>query len=180
MNLRPIAPIENPVRFFGKYRGIVTANVDPLQLGRVMAQVPAVSGTAGGTWAMPCVPAAGMQSGIFIVPPIGSSVWVEFEGGDPSLPIWTGGFWPLAAEVPISAAQPPIPPGQNIVIQTTGENMIALSDSAPTPVSGGIVLKGTSGAAIVLNSTGIYISNGQGASVTLVGPDVYINNQPFL
>jgi hypothetical protein len=74
-----------------------------------------------------------------------------------------------------AAAPPAIPPGQNIVLQTSGQNTLILSDSAPTPATGGIVLKGASGAMIVINETGIYISNGQGATITLVGPTVAIN-----
>ena len=84
-----------------------------------------------------------------------------------------GGFWGLVADVPIFATAPPaIPPGQNIVLQTTGQNMIMVSDAPPTPVTGGIVLKSASGAMIVVNDTGIYISNGQGATITLIGPTV--------
>jgi hypothetical protein len=163
-------------RYYGKYRGLVIDNIDPLQIGRVMAQVPDVAGETPSTWALPCAPAAGIQAGLFIVPPIGSQVWIEFEQGDPDYPIWTGGFWGTAAEVPVFATVPPaIPPGQNIVIQTTGQNMILLSDSAPTPVTGGIILKSTSGAMLVVNDTGIYISNGQGAMITLVGPTTDVN-----
>jgi hypothetical protein len=166
----------NPTRFYGKYRGLVIENIDPEQIGRVMVQVPDVLGEIPSSWAMPCVPAAGIQSGCFIVPPIGSQVWVEFEQGDPDYPIWTGGFWGLVAEVPIFATAPPaIPPGQNIVLQTTGQNMIMVSDAPPSPVTGGIVLKSVSGAMIVVNETGIYISNGQGAMITLVGPAVAVN-----
>lgn len=163
-------------RFYGKYRGTVIENIDPLQIGRVLVQVPDVLGETPSSWAMPCVPAAGIQSGTFVVPPITSQVWVEFEQGDPDYPIWTGGFWGTAADVPVLALAPPaIPPGQNIVLQTTGENSLILSDSAPTPATGGIILKGASGAAIVVNETGIYISNGQGATITLIGPTVAIN-----
>ena len=80
------------------------------------------------------------------------------------------------AEVPAFATVPPaIPPGQNIVIQTTGQNMILLSDAPPTPLTGGIILKSTSGAMLVVNDTGIYISNGQGAMITLVGPSTDVN-----
>jgi hypothetical protein len=166
----------NPKRFYGKYRGLVIENLDPEQIGRVLLQVPDVLGEIPSSWAMPCVPVAGIQAGIFAVPPIGSQVWVEFEQGDPDYPIWTGGFWGLVADVPIFATAPPaIPPGQNIVMQTTGENMIMVSDAPPTPVTGGIVLKSVSGAMIVVNETGIYISNGQGATITLVGPAVAIN-----
>jgi Type VI secretion system/phage-baseplate injector OB domain len=163
-------------RYYGKYRGTVIENIDPEQIGRVLVQVPDVLGETPSSWALPCVPAAGIQSGVFVVPPIGSQVWVEFEQGDPDYPIWTGGFWGLVADVPVFATAPPaIPPGQNIVMQTTGQNMVMVSDAPPTPISGGIVLKSVSGAMIVVNETGIYISNGQGAMITLTGPAVDIN-----
>ena len=167
----------NPRRFYGKYRGLVTTNVDPQQIGRVMVQVPDVLGPIPSSWAMPCVPSAGTQAGCFIVPPMGSQVWVEFEQGDPDYPIWTGGFWGLVAQVPMLATAPPaIPPGQNIVLQTTGQNMIVVSDAAPTPMTGGIMLKSTSGAMIVVNDSGIYISNGKGAMITMVGNMVDVNS----
>jgi hypothetical protein len=103
-------------------------------------------------------------------------VWIEFEQGNPDYPIWTGGFWGLVADVPVFATAPPaIPPGQNIVFQTTGQNQIILSDSAPTPATGGIILMSASGAMIVVNETGIYIDNGMGATITMIGPTVAIN-----
>jgi uncharacterized protein involved in type VI secretion and phage assembly len=172
-------PIEPPApRYFGKYRGVVVENIDPEQIGRIIAQVPDVLGATASSWAIPCVPAAGTQAGCFIVPPIGSQIWMEFEAGNPDYPIWTGGFWGSIAEVPVLAsAQPPIPPGQNIVLQTTGQNAIALSDAAPTPAGGGILLKSANGATICVNDSGIYISNGQGATITLVGPTVTVNGK---
>jgi hypothetical protein len=171
------APGGTTTRFYGKYRGLVVENVDPQQIGRVLVQVPDVLGETPSSWAMPCVPAAGIQAGCFIVPPIGSQVWVEFEQGDPDYPIWTGGFWGLVADVPVFATAPPaIPPGQNIVLQTTGQNMLMVSDAPPTPATGGIVLKSTTGAMIVVNDTGIYLSAGPGlASISLIGPVVNIN-----
>jgi Type VI secretion system/phage-baseplate injector OB domain len=176
MSPQSTATSSNLTRYYGKYRGTVVENIDPEQIGRVLLQVPDVLGETPSSWALPCVPAAGIQSGVFVVPPIGSQVWVEFEQGDPDYPIWTGGFWGLVADVPVFATAPPaIPPGQNIVMQTTGQNMVMVSDAPPTPVSGGIVLKSVSGAMIVVNETGIYISNGQGAMITLTGPAVDIN-----
>ena len=162
-------------KFYGKYRGTVVNNIDPLQIGRVQVSVPDVS-LIPGSWAMPCLPIAGKQEGIFMVPQIGAGVWVEFEQGNPDYPIWVGGFWGSLAEVPVLALAPPaIPPGQNIVVQTTAQNAVVLSDSPPTPVSGGIVLKSTTGAMIVVNDSGIYIQNGKGASITLIGPTVTVN-----
>jgi hypothetical protein len=176
MNADESTPGGQTKRYYGKYRGLVINNIDPEQIGRVMVQVPDVLGMIPSSWAMPCVPVAGIQAGCFMMPPLGSQVWVEFEQGNPDYPIWTGGFWGIVAEVPVFATVPPaIPPGQNIVLQTTGQNMILLSDSAPTPVTGGIILKSMTGAMIVVNATGIYISNGQGAVISLIGPVVDIN-----
>ncbi|HVB59573.1 MAG TPA: phage baseplate assembly protein V [Ktedonobacteraceae bacterium] len=79
-------------RFYGKYRGKVSDNVDPLFLGRIIPIVPAVSPEPL-TWAMPCTPYAGEQVGFYTIPPIDANVWIEFEAGDPNLPIWTGCFW---------------------------------------------------------------------------------------
>ena len=52
---------------------------------------------------------------------------------------------------------------------------LILSDSPPTPESGGIVLKNTTGAMIVINETGIHISNGKGAIITMIGPTISLN-----
>ncbi len=80
-------------QFFGKYRGKVKSNIDPLLLGRIQVSVPAVLGDGQLSWAMPCVPYAGPGVGFFAVPPVGANVWVEFEGGNPDYPIWSGCFW---------------------------------------------------------------------------------------
>jgi uncharacterized protein involved in type VI secretion and phage assembly len=158
--------------FFGKYRGIVIDNADPLRIGRLMVQVPDVSNVPS-TWALPCVPFAGNQSGFFVVPPIGSGVWIEFEQGMSDHPIWTGSFWGSASEVPSMALAGP--PGlQQIVIQSVAQNILMISDvSGPT---GGILLKTGTGAMISINDTGITISNGKGATITLTGPNVTVND----
>lgn len=79
-------------RYFGKYRGTVISNTETPQRGRLKVRVPAVLGDLE-VWAMPCVPYAGPSVGFYSLPPNKSAVWVEFEGGDPSYPIWTGCFW---------------------------------------------------------------------------------------
>src|SRR3954453_13573302 len=97
-----------PHKYFGKYRGTVISNIDPLQTGRLIVQVPDVLGLIPSSWAMPCVPLAGIQMGVYLVPPVGAGVWVEFEQGDPSYPVWVGGFWGSVAEVPaLALAAPP-------------------------------------------------------------------------
>lgn len=156
------------VKYFGKYRGTVVDNLDPMLMGRLRAVVPDVSPEAS-AWTAICVPLAGPGMGTYFVPPIGAEVWIEFEQGDPDRPICTGGHWASPADVPPRALGPDAP----IVLQTLLQHAIVLSD-APGP-AGGITISSASGATIVVNDAGITISNGQGASITLTGPTVSIN-----
>ena len=160
-------------RYYGKYRGVVTNILDPLRIGRIQASVPDIANSVPTSWAMPCVPITGRQMGTHFLPQIGAGVWIEFEQGDPDYPIWSGCFWGIAAEVPsiVNAGNPVSP---SIVLQTTQQNMIVISD-APGP-TGGIMLKSTTGAMIVVNDVGITISNGKGATIVMTGPNVTINN----
>lgn len=158
--------------YYGKYRATVTNNIDPLQLGRIQVIVPDVSGFLPSSWALPCVPIAGKQSGVFVAPEVGAGVWIEFEQGDPDYPIWVGGFWGIAAEVP-ALALASIPGSPNIVVQTTGQNTLMVSDT-PGP-TGGILIKSRSGAMISVSDVGITISNGSGATITMVGNMVDVN-----
>ena len=117
---------------------------------------------------MPCLPVAGMQMGMFTVPPIGAGVWIEFEQGDPDYPIWTGCFYGTAADVPALALTAP-PPVSAITLQTMLQNGLIISD-VPGP-TGGIIIKSTTGAMIMVNDTGITITNGKGAIITMIGND---------
>ncbi|MGK6355783.1 phage baseplate assembly protein V [Sphingomonas sp. DT-207] len=104
--------------FWGKYRGIVIDNEDPLMLGRLQVSVPQVLGEVLTAWAMPCVPYAGPQVGFYMMPPVGAALWVEFEGGDLDYPIWTGCFW-REGERPVEAELPTMR-----MIQTTSSKLI--------------------------------------------------------
>lgn len=158
-------------KYLGKYRGVVINNLDPMQMGRLMVQVPDVS-LIPSTWAMPCFPVTGKQMGVWVLPVIGSGVWVEFEQGDPDYPIWVGCFPGSAADVPaLALAGNPVSP--SIVLQTTLQNTIMISDMAGP--AGGILLKTMTGALISINDIGITISNGKGALIAMTGPTVDIN-----
>ena len=159
-------------KYYGIYRGTVVNNIDPLQIGRIIVIVPDVGSITPSTFATPCVPLAGKQMGTFMVPQIGAGVWVQFEAGDPDRPVWSGGWWGSAAEVP-ALALAGVPGDPNIVLQTTLQNTIVISD-LPGP-TGGIMLKSTTGATIIVNDTGIYIQNGKGASIVMTGPTVTVN-----
>jgi uncharacterized protein involved in type VI secretion and phage assembly len=85
-------PRPEPAHFFGKYRGVVRDNADTLGRGRLLVVVPQVLEDQE-VWAMPCVPYAGKDRGFFAMPEKDTGVWIEFEAGNPSFPIWTGCFW---------------------------------------------------------------------------------------
>jgi hypothetical protein len=152
-------------RFFGKYRGKVTDNMDPLMQGRIRAKVPAVFGEEETGWALPCSPYAGSGVGFFFVPPVDSNVWIEFEGGDGDYPIWTGGFWGVGET-------PAVPGLASTKIIKTDTATIKLDD---LPGAGGITIETTTGLKIVMNVTGIELSNGA-ASVKLTPASVSVNN----
>ena len=160
-----------PDKYFGKYRGTVATNVDPMQLGRIQAQVPDVLGDAPSSWAMPALPIAGPQMGHYNIPPVGAGVWIEFEQGDKDYPVWTGCWWGSPSEAPAMALAG-LPDQPNVVLQTQGQQTIVLSDLPGGP---GITLQTATGAMLVINDTGITISNGQGATISLVGPTVTVN-----
>src|SRR6188474_3499616 len=92
-------------RVYGLHRGTVMDNLDPQSMGRVKAFVPEVLQGIPTGWATPCAPVGGIKSGFFNVPPIGSGVWIEFEAGDVSRPVWVGGYW----GAPEAPNQPPSP-----------------------------------------------------------------------
>jgi hypothetical protein len=161
--------------YYGKYRGTVVNNIDPMGIGRLLVQVPDVLGLVPSSWAVPCVPLAGPTGpamGVYLVPPIGAGVWVEFEHGDPNYPIWVGCRWGARSDVPPQAAIG-LPVSPSIIFQTAGQNSIVISD-VPGP-TGGIMLRTRSGAMISISETGIIISNGRGATINLTGPTVSVN-----
>lgn len=93
-------------RYYGKYRGEVVETKDDNDQGRLKVRVAAVLGDLA-VWAMPCVPYAGPSVGFYSLPAAGAGVWVEFEGGDPTYPIWTGCYW-RKGELPSEASSPSI------------------------------------------------------------------------
>jgi hypothetical protein len=162
-------------KFWGKYRGTVINNIDPEGTGRLLLEVPDVLGLVPSSWALPCTPLAGPPGppmGVYLVPPIGAGVWVEFEHGDPNYPVWVGCRWGAVADVP-PLVKLGLPVAPSIVLQTLAQNSISISD-LPGP-TGGIMLKSTTGAMIIVNDIGITIQNGKGASILMTGPTITVN-----
>ena len=151
-------------RFFGKYRGLVTDVDDPEGLGRIRAQVPAVLENLDSEWAMPSVPFAGSGHGWVTLPEPGDGVWIEFEGGELSRPIWSGCWWadnelprPGATRVRLFATSS----GHRLILDEDAGEITLEHGSGPSIVIKSNEIKLTvGGKEIVLSSTGVSINQG--------------------
>lgn len=117
-------------RFYGKFRGIVTDNNDPESLGRIKAKVPEVLGDLESPWATPCSPYIGDGLGLYAIPPVDAGVWIEFEAGDPSRPVWSGGWFGkgrLPKNETGTEASPPLK-----ILRSEEGLMLALDDDGKT------------------------------------------------
>jgi uncharacterized protein involved in type VI secretion and phage assembly len=147
-------------RFYGKYRGIVT-DVDD-STWRIKASVPNVLPGGGTGWCMPCVPYAGPQVGFLMLPEVGSAVWIEFEGGDPSYPIWVGMYW-TSGDLPSSASA-----GVKSIVTSAGS--IAFDNNQTS-----ITLTDAQNNTVVLDSSGVTSTSGSN-SVAIGTSSVSVNN----
>lgn len=150
-------------RFYGKYRGVVT-DVDASTM-RIKAAVPSVLPQGGTGWCMPCVPYAGPQVGFIMLPEVGSGVWIEFEGGDVSYPIWVGMFW-QGSDIPSSASAT-----VKSIITTAGS--IAMDTDA-----GSITITDAQQNTVVLDSSGVTSTSGA-SNVAIGASGVSVNDGSF-
>jgi uncharacterized protein involved in type VI secretion and phage assembly len=148
-------------RFFGKYRGTVT-DVDAGTL-RIKANVPAVLADQPTGWCMPCVPYAGDGVGLAFLPEVGSGVWIEFEGGDVSYPVWVGCYW-RDGEQPSDAA-----PDVKAIVTASGHKML-FDDNGSS-----ITLSDPNGNTITLDSSGITLTRGSN-TIQVSDSEVNIND----
>ena len=108
--------------FLGNYRGKVVSNDDPEKLGRLKVLCPTVLGTAESEWCWPKGVIAGANAGIWVIPNAGDNVWICFEAGKPSSPIWEYGWWS-------KGKAPKANDTKSYIIQTTNGNTIVLNDT---------------------------------------------------
>lgn len=148
-------------RYFGKYRGFVTANDDPDDLGRIRAKVPRLLGDVETGWALPAFPYGGAaDQGLFAIPDVGAGVWVEFEGGEPSYPIWTG-TWFTTGAVPEGAK-----PGQKVLKTKTGHKLVLDDDG------GTVTLADANGNTVTLSDRSIEVTAGSATKVVVDAPQI--------
>jgi uncharacterized protein involved in type VI secretion and phage assembly len=147
-------------RFYGKYRGTVTQVDAPTM--RIKAKVPSVLAGQESSWCMACVPYAGKEVGFAFLPEVGAGVWIEFEGGDVSYPIWTGCYWRIG-ESPSDAA-----PSVKVIV--TKEHKLLLDDDAPS-----ITLGDSSQNSVALESSGLTLKRG-GNQIEISDSEVNVND----
>ncbi|NCC30901.1 MAG: hypothetical protein EOM24_02630 [Chloroflexia bacterium] len=152
--------------YYGKYRGRVLDNADPLKSGRVQVEVPAIAGAEPLGWALPCLPYAGDGHGLYMVPEAGDLVWIEFEGGHLSCPIWVGCFW-AADQLPVGAE-----PGV-FLLHTGAGNSFKISDVDET-----ITFTTAGGHVLTLSDADdtLTLTHSGGASITVEGDTITINS----
>ena len=153
-------------RFYGKYRGIVFDNQDPLRLGRLQAMIPEVLGEIPSGWASPCTPYAGTLAGFYAVPLPGAGVWMEFEAGDLSRPIWVGGWW-ATGELPPKPAGEPAMTTSKVLRSDTGFTVV-LDDAAQH-----VVISDVAGS----NQVEVSLASG---TVTLKGLSRVVSSAPLV
>ncbi|MGD6978869.1 MULTISPECIES: phage baseplate assembly protein V [Citricoccus] len=150
-------------RHYGKYRGIVRDIEDPLALGRIRAEVPAVLSQQESPWAMPCVPYAGPNHGLVLLPETGDGVWIEFEAGDLSRPIWSGCWW-------ADGQLPTQEPATSRLLATGKGHRILLDEDKDE-----IKLTHPGGAELVLAKDSITLTIGQ-STLTLTDGEIVLND----
>jgi len=153
-------------KFYGKYRGTVVQNIDPERRGRIQAIVTDVSNVIPTSWAMPCVPWAGLQMGMYIVPPIGAGVWIEFEQGNSDFPIWVGCWWGSTPEVPSIGSTLTTPGAPVVVMQTLTQGAVVLSDVPVPPMKAPGVMMMSGPSSITIDASGVTIT---APLITLMG-----------
>ena len=110
-------------RLYGKYRGVVTDVSDPEEMLRIRAIVPAVFAQEPSPWAMPALAFAGAQHGLVLLPEVDDGVWIEFEAGDPTLPIYSGCWF--------AKDQLPSPKGEKVrLLATSAGHQIVVDEDA--------------------------------------------------
>ena len=102
--------------------------------------------------------------GFAFLPDVGAGVWIEFEGGDVSFPVWVGGYWhdgeqPSDATASVRAIVTKA--GQKILIDVDGGSITIEDQNGNTVTmdSSGVSLTG-SGQNVALGSSGVNVNQG--------------------
>lgn len=143
--------IESFKRYYASYRGFVVDNNDPQKKGRIKIKCPAVyKKEIPEKWVFPKGIMSGNGWGFYAIPQIGDMVWISFENGDPSFPIWEYGHW-LDGQVPTKADDPKT----KFMFCTPGNQTIEFDDKKKK-----VIVTDASGNSIEISDKGFQLKKG--------------------
>ena len=165
-------------KYYGKYPGFVLDRAPESDAGHhrgmLRVRVPGILEEDGSDGQRPleALASPAFMPGLFWVPEVGDSVWVEFAAGDVNYPIWTG-VWYSVDDTPdnVDGSTPTedqkvfrTPSGQLVYLEDTGgSEQLVLEDGAHsnriTMDSNGIKLEGA-GCSIELTTSTLKLTNG--------------------
>jgi len=175
---------ETRERYPGLYVGQVEAN--DLGLGRIKVSIPSMFDETNPdffVWARPCFP-----YGHFFVPEVGDKVWLAFENGDPSSPVWIGVWYPDGAVPPDADVSPPVKrlirsakghailfddtdDSEAVIIQDKAGNRIELQSASGNEA---VIVSDKTGNKIELRSDGVLIKCVQNLTIDASGKEIVI------
>lgn len=127
--------------YLGCYRATVYDNKDPEKLGRLRIKCEQVLGPdIISDWAWPKGVPAGNNAGLWLIPSVGDNVWISFEAGRQSSPIWEYGWWSQGQNPETDLILQP----KTYLIKTPGGHSIQLNDTTnfiSLEVDGGLSIK---------------------------------------
>lgn len=116
-------------RYYSVYRALVANNEDPSGLHKLQLLIPGIANNKMDKWVPPVNVFYGINWGMQCIPPIGSTVWVQFEKGDPNHPLWMHGY---PGKDDIKATPPRLKSVNNFWFQTPQGTIIELNDDLGT------------------------------------------------
>jgi hypothetical protein len=141
--------MESISRFYSQYRAYVYNRSDPEGMNRLQLIIPEITGSDYlPIWAYPKDNFAGNGYGAQSMPKVGDVVWVDFEWGDPAVPVWSHGYY-------AEGEKPEEFKDLNVHgYKTPGGHIITLNDT-----SGEIIIKRKDGDRIIMTDKVIQIDS---------------------
>jgi hypothetical protein len=113
-------------KMYGVVTGTVANTLDPVGLGRVQVQIPAIDAIDVMPWARVATAMSGVLAGAYFIPDVGDEVLIAFEHGDPNAPYVIGSLWNATSPPPF-----PTPLLQERAIRTPLGNQIGFRETPP-------------------------------------------------
>jgi hypothetical protein len=169
--------------YYGIYRGTVESVEEGDNLGIISVKIPDVFGPDHTlSRVRPCSPFAGDKHGFVAIPEPGDGVWIQFEAGKTSLPVWVGFWW--------ASGEMPEPKGKLVrsFITTKGHKFVLDDDADEVTLlhSGGAEMKMTGSdvtitignASIEMSSSEIKLAVGPTSSLKITSSEIKIEASP--